>query len=96
VVSGFSEPGAGSGLQTSAVREGTDFVVNGQKVWTSQGTRATHMELLVRTDPNAPKHKGISALLVDMTTPAIDVRPFGSSTELRSSPRSSSPMCACR
>jgi alkylation response protein AidB-like acyl-CoA dehydrogenase len=92
VVSGFSEPGAGSGLQTSAVREGTDFVVNGQKVWTSQDTRATHMELLVRTDPNAPKHKGISALLVDMTTPddfhaCADV-PEGTPTLMSIPPRS--------
>lgn len=76
---GFSEPGAGSdlaGLQTSAVVDGADYIVNGQKTWTSNGKHATHMELLVRTDPKAPKHKGISVLLVEMTSPGIEVRPI--------------------
>ncbi len=76
---GFSEPGAGSdlaGLRTRAVREGDHFVVNGQKVWTSNGMYATHMELLVRTDPAADKHRGISVLLVPMETEGIDVRPI--------------------
>ena len=78
-VQGFSEPGSGSdlaSLRTSAIRDGAQYIVNGQKIWTSNGLWGEWCFLLVRTDPEAKPQKGISFLLVDMKTPGVTVRPM--------------------
>ncbi|MFT7654161.1 MAG: alkylation response protein AidB-like acyl-CoA dehydrogenase [Candidatus Azotimanducaceae bacterium] len=76
---GYSEPGAGSdlaGLQTKAVLDGDQFVINGQKIWTSGAQHANWMFALVRTDPQAPKHEGISFVLLPMDQPGVTVKPI--------------------
>jgi alkylation response protein AidB-like acyl-CoA dehydrogenase len=76
---GYSEPGSGSdlaSLQTRAVEDGDDFIINGTKIWTSGAHHADWLFMMARTDQDAPKHRGISFLLVDMKTPGLEVRPI--------------------
>ncbi|MDA1062557.1 MAG: acyl-CoA dehydrogenase family protein, partial [Chloroflexi bacterium] len=76
---GFSEPGAGSdlaSLQCRAVRDGDDYIINGQKLWTSAGHKSNWIFGLFRTDPDAPKHRGITFMLLDASSNGVSVRPI--------------------
>ena len=76
---GYSEPGSGSdlaSLQTRAVRDGDEYVINGSKIWTTGANRADWMFCLVRTDPDAPKHDGISFILFDLKSPGVTISPI--------------------
>jgi alkylation response protein AidB-like acyl-CoA dehydrogenase len=76
---GYSEPNAGSdlaSLRTSAVEDGDDYIINGQKIWTSGADHADWIFCLVRTDPDAPKHEGITFILFDMASPGVTVKPI--------------------
>ena len=95
----FSEPGAGSdvaSLQTRAVRDGDEWIINGQKVWTTLAHQSEYGILIARTDPDQPKHAGISMFIVDMKAPGVGSGPSTRSTEASTSTRCSSPTCASR
>ena len=84
---GFSEPESGSdlaSLQTRAVRDGDDFVINGQKIWTTGAHRSDRMLVLARTDPDAPRHKGISCFVLDMHAPGVSVQPLTNMADMHS------------
>ena len=75
---GYSEPGSGSdlaSLQTRALSDGDDYIINGTKIWTTMAHRADYIMVLARTEPDAPKHRGISFILTDMSTPGVSVQP---------------------
>jgi alkylation response protein AidB-like acyl-CoA dehydrogenase len=83
---GYSEPDAGTdlaSLKTRAVRDGDDYVINGQKMWTSGAHRSTHVWLATRTDPDAPKHRGISVFIVPLDAPGITIRPIHTMSGVR-------------
>ncbi len=87
---GFTEPQAGAdlaGLQCQAVKDGDDWVINGQKMYTSSAHYSTHIYLMARTDPEAPRHRGISIFLVPMDTPGITVRPLWTIQNNHTAPR---------
>ncbi len=84
---GFSEPGSGSdlaSLQTKAIADGDDFIINGQKIWTTAAHRSDRMLLLARTDFDSPKHKGISCFLLDMHAPGVSVQPLTNMADMHS------------
>jgi alkylation response protein AidB-like acyl-CoA dehydrogenase len=83
---GYSEPNAGTdlaSLETRAVRDGDEWVINGQKMWTSGAHMSTHVWLAVRTEPDAPKHRGVSMMIVPLDTPGISVRPLRGMSGIR-------------
>jgi len=98
-VQGYSEPNSGSdlgSLQTRAVEDGDEWVITGQKIWSSYGHYSDWCFMLARTDPAAPKHRGISYFLVDMHTPGISVRPLINMAGTKGLTSCFLRMCGCR